>query len=147
METILDEIETPSNTDIKIYKDKAIYLAGYLGGPLAAGYIIAMNFKAFGETNKYKGALLITVLMTVAIFTLVFSIPDDVHISNHIIPITYTIIAFFIIRWTQGKQIDAHVRSGGAVYSWGRVLLVSLIGIVITVLALAPYIYYITVNG
>jgi small-conductance mechanosensitive channel len=105
-----------------------------------------MNFKAFGEINKYKATLLITVLATIGIFVIVFSIPDDSRITNQVIPITYTIIAFFIMRWIQGKQIDDHIRSGGLVYSWGRVFLIGIIGVLITVLTVFPYLYYTTMH-
>ncbi|MEJ5055640.1 hypothetical protein [Sphingobacterium sp. MYb382] len=33
----------------KIYSDSAITLGTFLGGPLAAGYMMAANFKAFNQ--------------------------------------------------------------------------------------------------
>ena len=38
----------------KIYKNRAIEIATFLGGPLVAGYLIAENFKAFNEPDKSK---------------------------------------------------------------------------------------------
>ncbi|HEX5552072.1 MAG TPA: hypothetical protein VFX43_02405 [Chitinophagaceae bacterium] len=38
----------------KIYINKAIYVATYLGGPLVAGYLISSNFKVFNEPGKAK---------------------------------------------------------------------------------------------
>lgn len=38
----------------KIYKDKTIYIATFLGRPLVAGYLIANNFKVFNEPTKVK---------------------------------------------------------------------------------------------
>jgi len=37
-------IQTPTE---KIYKDRAIGVGTFLGGPLAAGYLIAENLKSF----------------------------------------------------------------------------------------------------
>lgn len=50
MEQILD-IQTSTQ---KIYRDKAIWVGTFLGGPLAAGYLIAENFKAFNDPAKVK---------------------------------------------------------------------------------------------
>ncbi len=38
----------------RVYKTNMIYLGSWLGGPLVAGYLIAENFKAFGEFSKAK---------------------------------------------------------------------------------------------
>jgi hypothetical protein len=116
----------------KIYKDKFVYGVAYIGGPLAAGYIIAENFKAFGDIDKYKKTWIITIISSIIIFGGVFLIPDSVKIPNFIIPLFYTIIAYWLMRFYQGKQIDEHIANGGATYSPWRAGLVGLIGIVIT---------------
>lgn len=135
------EIELPLNGK-KIYKDKAMYVASYVGGPLAAGYIIAMNYKAFGDNKNYKRTILLTLVATAVIYTLAFIIPEDVQIANYVFPITYTVLGFFIMRFLQGKQIDEHIKKGGFVFSWGRVFLVGLLWMLITLAFFLPYAIY-----
>lgn len=48
-ENVLQPIPT-----FKLYKDKAIYLGTFIGGPLVAGYLIAENFKQLGQLGKVK---------------------------------------------------------------------------------------------
>ncbi len=116
----------------KIYKDKAIYTAGLLGGPLAAGYIIAQNFKAFGDNEKYKKALLISVATTIILYTAIVFIPGTEKLPKYIVPLIYTYIAYALIRFYQGKSIDEHISKGGQTYNIGRTLLVALISLFIT---------------
>lgn len=79
----------------KIYKDRAISVGTFLGGPLVAGYFIAENFKVFGEYEKAKKTWIYTIIATVIIFGGIFLIPDDVKVPNQIIPLVYTGIAIF----------------------------------------------------
>ncbi|MGB3453203.1 MAG: hypothetical protein WBA59_05210 [Moheibacter sp.] len=58
----------------KIYKDKAIWVGTFLGGPLVAGYYIAENFKAFNDSKKAKKTWFFAILSTIAIFGIVFFI-------------------------------------------------------------------------
>jgi hypothetical protein len=116
----------------KIYRDKSIWLVAFFGGPLAAGYIIAENFKAFNEPQKAKKTWIVTVLTTILIFVCVFSIPDDVKLPNQLIPIIYTAIAYALMQHLQGQRILSHINSGGQLFGWGRTICVGLIGLVIT---------------
>jgi hypothetical protein len=141
MEEIADN--TPN---YKIYKDNAMYGAAYLGGPLAAGYIIAENFKAFGDIALYKRTWLITIVSTIVIFTGVFFIPDSFKIPNFVIPLFYTAIASILMNKFQGEKITQHMKKGGKVYSGWRVFFVSLIGISIALAIVFPIAYYISLD-
>ena len=77
----------------KIYKDKEIYVGTFLGGPLVAGYLMANNFKVFGESNKGKRTWMYTIITTIVIFGGIFLIPNIDKIPNQIIPLIYTGIA------------------------------------------------------
>jgi hypothetical protein len=119
--------------DFKLYKENSIYPATFLGGPLAAGYIAAENFKHLGNQQKVKTTWVITVLATIAIFAGVFLIPNIEKIPNYLIPLIYTAIAQFIIRQVQGNLIKEHIAKGVQVYSIWRALLIGLVGLAITV--------------
>lgn len=129
MEQTLD-IETPKQ---KIYKERAIYVGTFLGGPLTAGYLIANNFKAFNEIDKAKKTWIYAIITTIIIFGSLFLIPENVKIPNQIMPLIYTAIAYYLVRHFQGKNISDHISSGGQLYNWWRTILVSLIGLIVTV--------------
>ncbi len=123
------EIEKPSK---KIYNEKAIWPAAFLGGPLAGGYLIAENFKAFNEAGKAKKTWFFTILATILIFGGIFFIPENIDIPNYIIPLIYTAIAYYIMHHFQGQNISKHISAGGQLYSWGRTIAVGFIGLAIT---------------
>ena len=81
----------------KIYKQRAISIATFFGGPLATGYMAAANFKALGEPGKIRATWIWTLLATVIIFGAAFLIPDSVKMPNEIIPLVYTAIGIFFI--------------------------------------------------
>ncbi|WP_426474162.1 hypothetical protein [Chryseobacterium balustinum] len=130
MEQILD-IQTPTE---KIYRDRAIWVGTFLSGPLAAGYLIAENFKAFNDTDKAKKTWIYAIISTIVVFGGVFLIPDNVKILNHIIPLIYTAIAYYLVQHFQGHNISTHISSGGQLYSWWRTIAVGIIGLAITVI-------------
>ena len=126
-----EAIEAVESTK-KIYTNRAIGVGTALGGPLVAGYFIAENFKAFGEVSKAKKTWIYTILTTIIILTIAFNIPDNVKIPNSIIPFCYAAIACFLVECFQKKNISAYIALGGKPFSWGRTILVSVIGLAIT---------------
>lgn len=137
MEETID-IEKPIH---KIYKANAIHVGTFLGGPLVAGYLIAENYKAVGEYSKYKKTWIITILLTIVIFTLLYLIPDNSRIPNYIFPVIYSSIAFSLVKTFQGELIEAHQNAGGLFYSWWRIIGVSVIGLITIVLAIVALVY------
>lgn len=125
-------IEIPTQ---KIYKQRAISVGAFLGGPLVAGYFIAENFKAFEENEKAKKTWIIAIIVTVLVFGFAFLIPDDVTIPNQIIPILYTGIAYYMTQHFQGEKIKEHIENGGVYFNWWRTIGVGFIGLFITILA------------
>jgi hypothetical protein len=65
-----NEIVIPAQ---KIYSEKNIWRATFLGGPLVAGYLLAENFKAFNEPEKVRKTWIIAVLATIIIFSAAYS--------------------------------------------------------------------------
>ncbi len=135
MEQTLD-IERPTR---KIYKDRAIWVGTFLGGPLAAGYLIAENFKAFNDKDKAKKTWIYAIIATVVVFGGVFLIPENVKIPNQIIPLIYTAIAYYLVQHYQGQNISAHLNSGGQLFGWWRTIAVGLIGLAITIIPIIGF--------
>jgi len=116
----------------KIYKDKAFWAGTFLGGPLVAGYLFAENFKALGQPEKVKPTWIITITATIIIFGAAFLIPENINIPNQIIPILYSAIAFGLFKKYQEKKVNNHIKLGGLIYGWWRVIGIGIIGILIT---------------
>jgi hypothetical protein len=133
--TITEQASETLKSAKRIYKDGAIWVATYLGGPLVAGYLIAENFKAFNETDKAKKTWIYTIIGAIIIFGGILSIPDDIfeHIPKYVIPLIYTGIAYGFVQHYQKQNISAFIALNGNPFGWGRVIMVSLIGLAITV--------------
>jgi len=130
MTEIIDE-QIPNG---KIFKDKAFWVGIFLGGPLVAGYLFSENFKTFGQPEKVKPTWILSILATIAILGGIFLIPKNINIPNQLIPIVYTAIAYGLFHKIQSERATQHINSGGLIHNWGRVIGVSVIGLLITIL-------------
>lgn len=120
----------------KIYSEKNIWRATFLGGPLVAGYLLAENFKVFNEPEKVRKTWIIAVLVTIIIFSGAYLMPHPEKLPRYLIPIIYAAIVYLIAQRYQSKSIKRHILDGGLMFSGWRALGISLVGVVITVLPL-----------
>src|SRR5436305_10062252 len=116
----------------KVYNENAIRIGTFLGGPLVTGYLMAENYKQLGENSKVKLTWIISILATIAIFTIAFFLPDNT--PPQILPFIYTIAAFYLVKNLQGNQIKTHLENGGQTYSAWRAVLVGVASLVIIVI-------------
>jgi hypothetical protein len=136
------------NQDIKLrfYSQRAITIATYFGGPLAAGYLLRQNFINLGKEDYGKYALIIGIISTLLIFAGIFSIPEHIidKIPNALIPGIYTLIIYFIIEKLIGKELKEHKKNNGEFYSAlkatgiGAICMIILLGVVFGYAYLAP---------
>lgn len=131
--------DTQTSTE-KIYKDRAIWVGTFLGGPLAAGYLIAENFKVFNEFDNAKKTWMYAILTTIVVFGGIFLIPDTVKIPNQVIPLIYTAIAYYLVQHFQGQKINAHIDAGGQLHSWWRTIGVGIIALAITIIPIVCFV-------
>jgi hypothetical protein len=113
----------------KLYTRDAIRVATFLGGPLAAGFMIADNYRHLGEHKKVQTTWLIAVPVTIAIFVLAFILPDN--FPPIALPLAYTMGVYFLVENLQGKKIKAHTAQGGQTWPMGRAVVIGLIGLLI----------------
>lgn len=127
----IHQIPTPTQ---KIYVLPLILLGTFLGGPLVAGYFMAQNFKAFDEPEKVAKTWTYAIIATIVVFAIVFAIPDSINIPNMLIPMVYTGITFFLVNQFQSENINRHENAGGPLYTRGRMIWISLLGAVLTMI-------------
>jgi hypothetical protein len=125
-----------------IYSNREIYVGTFLGGPLVAGYLISENFKSFDETGNAKKALIYAIVATIAILGTVILVPEKSRFFDQIIPITYTIITYYLVKHFQGQKITAHINAGGQIYSWWRTIGASIIGLLISLILILGIYYF-----
>jgi len=117
----------------KFYSQKAIAIATYFGGPLAAGYLVKKNYEALELPDSAKKALFIGIVSTVLLFAGIFSVPEQVmeKVPNFLIPAIYTVIIYLIVEKFQGESLKLHKESGGEFYSGWKAAGVGAIAMVI----------------
>lgn len=103
----------------RFYSQRAIAIATYFGGPLAAGYLVKKNYETLGQPDNARKSLIIGIVSTILIFAGIFSIPEEIidKIPNALIPLIYTGIIYLIVERVQGESLKNHKESGGEFYS------------------------------
>jgi len=118
----------------KLYKDRSISMATFLGGPLVAGYLTADNFKKLGQSRKAGITWLISITFTLLMIAIIFLIPELENIPNYVIPLFYTAVTQTVVQKLQGPAIEAHIDAGGQTYSSWRAAGIGLLGLLILTL-------------
>ena len=137
------EINTENCT---FYTKRAIGLATFIGGPIAAGYLVSENYKQLQETQKGNNILIISIVVTIALFVLIFSIPENIiaKVPNVILPAIYTGI---IVVWAEqafGAIFKQHEENNYPFYSIWRAVAVGIVSLLILVLSIFGFIYFST---
>lgn len=115
------------------YSERSIYIATYLGGPMAAGYLIKQNYQELGNNDLGQKAFIYGIVSTLLLFVMLFSIPEHIieKVPNVLIPAIYTLIVYFIVEKKQGEQLKAHKETEGAFYSVWKAMGIGLVSAVI----------------
>lgn len=96
--------------DKKLFTQKGISIATFLGGPLAAGYLVRQNFRALGKVTEALISIILGILLTAATFIPLFMLPEDIvdKIPNQLIPAIYTLMIYGIVELVQGKDLKRY---------------------------------------
>lgn len=136
METQLLSTTVPN----RVYKESAIQVGTFLGGPLVAGYLIATNFKQLGEEEKVKKTWLWTIIGFITYIVIAVIVPDSV--PAFAFNIVATVIIGVLVQQFQSTQIKAHIAAGGALYTTKRAALIGIcVGLVFLALVLGFYFF------
>lgn len=123
----------------KVYTVTAIALGTFMGGPLATGYLMAANYKTFGEPAKARKTWLWAIIATVLVMAIAILLPDLPADSNYLFPLLYTVVAHMLAKSVQGKQVGAFLAEGGRKYSNWRAAGIGLIGALIIAVFVIGY--------
>lgn len=125
--------ETEQKNTYRLYSLTAINIATFFGGPLAAGILVRRNFINLGDEAAGKKALFIGIFSTLIIFTVIFSLPEEIldMIPNALIPMIYTFIIYLIVDKYMGKAIKEHKSNSHPFYSGWKAAGIGLISCII----------------
>jgi len=131
------------NLTTKFYSQRAITIASYFGGPLAAGYLISQNYINLGKDNYGKYSMIVGIISTLLIFIGIFSIPEHIinKIPNPLIPLIYTGIIYLINEKLQGTDLKKHKKNNGEFYSAWKAAGIGVICLVILFAGIFGYLY------
>jgi len=125
----------PDNTtnlpppDVPLYSVPSIALASFLGGPLAAGWLVSVNFRHLNDPKAARAAMIIGIAATVALVASMVVLPQEW--SNRLpgvtIPAIYTAIIWILSERIQGRSLEAHYARGGRRHSSWRAVGISLV--------------------
>jgi hypothetical protein len=127
----MTEVQTTETPSGPAYSIKQITVAAFLGGPLAAFWLLAANYRLFRQSRNALFAIVAGILGTIAILAIAVILPP--WFPNVVLPIAYTLGLRGLADILQGALLDEHVRNGGRVGSWWVVIGVSVLGIVVLV--------------
>lgn len=134
------EIDTKN---LQFYTNKAIGIASFIGGPVAAGYLIRENFKAINQTQKGNTILIISIITTIALFALIFSIPEHIieKVPNIIIPAAYTAGIVLWVEHTFGTIFKQHEENKYAFYSVWRAVGIGAVSLLLLIIGIFGFMY------
>ncbi|WP_430974445.1 hypothetical protein [Sunxiuqinia rutila] len=120
----------------KLYSQKTISLATFLGGPLAAAIVIRRNYLNLNQEDKALKTIIAGILITAVLLFVLFQIPEGNfdRISQFVLPFIYTSVTYYIVEKLQGADLKRHEENNGEFYSnWSA----AGVGLLVTVILLA----------
>ena len=133
MEVILDTPEKALSQ--KVFSSKAALGGVLLGGPIVFGYILAHNYRVFGQSQKANYAWLLALSIAVVAFFLPDYIPA-LQGSSSMFSILVALGCRSIVDYSQANDIKNHLASGGQLQPWWVTLLIGLMGLLLTIAAI-----------
>ncbi len=129
--------------NLKLYSQKAIGLATFIGGPIAAGYLIRENYLSFDKPDEGKKSLVISIIATVLLFTAIFMLPESVmdKVPNQILPIIYTGIIYLIVDKIHGTILKNHKENDNEFHSNWKAAGVGFVAMIILLIGIFGYAY------
>lgn len=135
------------NTENSIfYTKRAIGAATFIGGPIAAGYLIRENYIQLQETQKGNNILIISIVVTIALFALIFSLPENIidRVPKFILPLIYTVVTTAWVEHTFGGVFKQHEENKYSFYSIWRAVGIGVVSFLIFGISIFGFIYFST---
>lgn len=135
----LKEINPTSG--LKFYSTRAIYIATFLGGPLAFTYMSWKNLKELKQDRNANLVMILGILFTLMFFGSLFLLSEETidKIPKYIGPIAIAAVAYGVTEKLMGKTLNEHKEKGNRFYSAGNIFVVGLISILPLIILLGSF--------
>lgn len=127
----MTEVQTTETASGPAYSIKQITVAAFLGGPLAAFWLLALNYRLFQQSRNALFSIIAGILGTIAVLAIAVVLPP--WLPNIVLPVAYTLGLRGLADILQGALLDEHARNSGRVGSWWVVVGISVLGIAVLV--------------
>lgn len=126
----LDEAKQP----VKLYSEKSITTATFIGGAPAGFYLLSENYKALGKADAQRNSIVIGIAFTAIIILSAFLLPDSIPeiVFRVGIPGLTVLSIWLTLRKTQGAVLDEYQNSKGPFHSGWRVAGITALSALIT---------------
>jgi len=126
----------PAKSD-GLYSPGQTFFAAFLGGPLAAAWVMHRNFQVLDLPERAKQTLWLGVLVTVLVLMVAFMMPPQV--PNAIWPILYSLAIYSYATWHFGEITRQHYAAGGLKPSSWHVAGIGIVSVVVILLAMVLF--------
>ena len=129
--------------DRKIYNENMVRVSTLLAGPFAAAYLMAENYKTFGQEKLARQTLIYGSVATVFIFGTLMVLPEKVldKVPHFLLPIVFSVISQFIMRRFQTPEVENYLTEGGQKHSNWKVARVSALVFALELLAVLVMVF------
>ena len=139
---ISPEVQKSLDLGRKIYREEAVWSAVIGGGPFVGGYILAQNYKTFGEPEKARKVWKYAFKWAVIIFCIIMLIPDDIGDIPYILaPALITLPFYFYFKRHQRESVYAYLALSGEYFRWWRTLFIGIVGAGVYVLFIVGMVF------
>ncbi|PPK88441.1 hypothetical protein CLV84_1408 [Neolewinella xylanilytica] len=126
--TVLDSASHPG----WVYLEKSLWISTFIGGPLAAGYVLATNFRTLDRAERIPQVWVSAVALALFLYYLVDFVPPLADLPGFVPPLLTALLAHYVFQRTQLSEINVLIDRGGGVYSKWRGVLVGIGGGVVS---------------
>ncbi len=130
-EADLEQDDPSKSYDYKLYKISGIGIATMVGTILAGGYLMSVNHRRLGNTDKAKSTLLYSFLAFVGILVIAFLIPEDLNIPDVVFTVAQVAAMVAIAQQWFDAPIREHRANGGLLASNWKAFGISLLFMIV----------------
>ena len=120
---------------MSLYSPRQIYTAAFLSGPLAGAWFLSRNFHLLSRDSDCRRTLIIGVVVTVALFPLLFVLPKNM--PHVVIPIAYSYPFYYFAQRRFAADADRGIGFLKGWQSWLKVIGISLVWLALTLMGWA----------
>jgi hypothetical protein len=120
-----------------LYSPGQVFFGAFLGGPLAAAWLMSRNYLVLARAERAKQTLWLGVLVTVLVLMVAFMMPPQV--PNAIWPILYSLGIYSYATHQFGEITRQHYATGGLKPSSWRVVGAGLASVAILLVAMVAF--------